>query len=373
MNIKKGLILFLGIINFTFIQAQTTIRDSILYEGLWRNYRLFLPNGFNVNTQRPLVFNLHGYGSNALEQEIYSGFDAIADSADVIVCYPNGINNSWNAFDRIPDDVGFIDSLITLLHNEYNVNLNRIYSTGMSNGGFMSNYLACELTNRFAAIAPVAGTNSVLVQASCSPSRNIPVLYIHGTADATVLYEGSTLYSSANELMTLWSNVNGCSSNTDTVLLSDISLTDNCRAQKITWHDCNNSTQLIHYRIIDGGHTWPGSPILIGTTNQDINASGIIWNFFNQFSLTLSTENFESESDPIKISQNPFSSFIDIDLKSSSPSLIYIYSSDGKLIQSAKYSNNKIYLEEDHLNPGLYFLHIFQNNLSKTFKIVKIL
>ena len=50
MNIKKGLILFLGIINFTFIQAQTTIRDSILYEGLWRNYRLFLPNGFNVNT-----------------------------------------------------------------------------------------------------------------------------------------------------------------------------------------------------------------------------------------------------------------------------------------------------------------------------------
>ena len=372
MNIKKGLILFLGIINFTFIQAQTTIRDSILYEGLWRNYRLFLPNGFNVNTQRPLVFNLHGYGSNALEQEIYSGFDAIADTADVIVCYPNGLNNSWNAFDRVPDDVGFIDSLITLLHNEYNVNLNRIYSTGMSNGGFMSNYLACELTNRFAAIAPVAGTNSVLVQASCSPSRNIPVLHIHGTADATVLYEGSTLYSSANDLMTLWSNVNGCSSNTDTVLLSDISLTDNCRAQKITWHDCNNSTQLIHYRIIDGGHTWPGSPILIGTTNQDINASGIIWNFFNQFSLTLSTENFESESDPIKISQNPFSSFIDIDLKSSSPSIINIYSSDGKLIHSAEYSENKIHLEDDHLNPGLYFLHIFQNNLSKTFKIVKI-
>ena len=372
MDIKKGLILLFGVINFTFIKAQTTIRDSLFYDGIWRNYRLFLPNGFTVNTQRPLVFNLHGYGSNALEQEIYSGFDNIADTADVIVCYPNGINNSWNAFDRIPDDVGFIDTLITLLHNEYNVNLNRIYSTGLSNGGFMSNYLACELTNRLAAIAPVAGTNSVLVQAICSPSRNIPVLYIHGTADSIVLYNGSSLYSSANDLMTLWSTFNGCSSNTDTVLLADLSLADNCRAEKITWHNCTNGNQIIHYRIINGGHTWPGSSIFIGTTNQDINASGIIWNFFNQFSLTLTTEEIHTESVPIKLSQNLFSSFIDIELMSSSPSIINIYSADGRFIQSAKYSGSKIHFEDDQLNPGLYFLNIVQNNLSKTFKIVKI-
>ncbi len=368
---KKIILLVLGIINLTFARAQTNRVDSILHEGIWRNYRLFFPAGFNTSTQYPLVFNLHGYGSNAYEQEIYSGFDVIADTAKVVVCYPNGINKSWNAFDRSPDDVRFIDTLITLLHNEYNINLNRVYSTGMSNGGFMCNYLACELSQRFAAIAPVAGTNSVSVQTNCSPSRHVPVLYIHGTADATVAYTGSPLFVSAADLMELWSNANGCSTITDTILLADISLTDQCRAQRITWHDCDSNKQVIHYRIIDGGHTWPGSPLLIGVTNQDFNASGVIWNFFNQFSLN--PDNDKTSSGNIKIrSQNPFTSSIEIELSVPSKSIINIYSPDGRLIQSSEHYESKIHLDEEQLAPGLYFLNAFQNNYSKTIRIVKV-
>ena len=370
--INKKIISFtFFIITFSSIQSQTTTIDSIFYDGLWRNYRLFLPNGFNTISQHPLVFNLHGYGSNAFEQEIYSGFDAVADTANVIVCYPNGLNNSWNAFNRSPDDIGFIDTLITVLQNKYNINLNRLYSTGMSNGGFMSNYLACELSHRFAAIAPVAGTNSLFVQTNCSPSRHVPVLYIHGTADATVPYSGSTFFVSASEFMNLWSNINGCSTNIDTTLLSDISISDQCRAERITWHDCDSNKQVIHYRIIDGGHTWPGSPFIIGITNQDFNASAVIWNFFNQFSLTTDIDNIPVQTN-IVISQNPFTSFIDISLPTSSKSTIFIYSSDGRLVQSSEHAESKIHLLEDQLSAGFYFLKIYQNNYSKTIRILKV-
>ena len=231
--INRKIILFvLGIITFSLSEAQTTSIDSIFYEGLWRNYRLFLPTGFNSSIQHPLVFNFHGYGSNAYEQEIYSGFDGIADTANVVVCYPNGINNSWNAINRSPDDVRLIDTLITVIHYSYNINLNRVYATGMSNGGFMCNYLACELSQRLAAIAPVAGTNSISVQSNCVPSRHVPVLYIHGTADATVNYLGTPLFVSAAELMELWSNSNRCSTETDTSTLADISSSDQCTAEK---------------------------------------------------------------------------------------------------------------------------------------------
>ena len=145
---NKIISLVFGIINLSFTRAQTNSVDSIFYEGLWINYRLFLPAGFNTSTQYPLVFNLHGYGSNAYEQKIYSGFDVIADTAKVVVCYPNGINKSWNAFDRSPDDAGIIDTLITLLHSDYNINLNQ-FSLNPDNDKTSSGNIKIRSQNSF--------------------------------------------------------------------------------------------------------------------------------------------------------------------------------------------------------------------------------
>ena len=352
------------------LTAQTTVVDSFTYEGVWRNYRIFLPNGFSTSIQHPLVFNLHGYTSNAIQQELYSGFNTIADTANVVVCYPNGINNAWNIVGGFPNDVGFIDTLITVLNNQYNINLNRVYSTGLSNGGFLSNLLGCNLANRIAAIAPVAGTNVPLIHNSCSPSRQVPVLYIHGDADAIVNYNGSSGYVSAADLMNLWSTIGGCSLVTDTLLIPDISLTDFCSAEKITWHDCDSTIRVIHYKVLGGGHTWPGSSLIIGTTNQDFNASGIIWDFFSQYDLLTNSNEFISR-DKIIVSPNPFQSEFQIKLPYSIESLVNIYSTDGKLIHQNRYSKEQFKLSMDLLKPGIYQLIVEYGKRKESIRIIK--
>ncbi len=352
------------------LSAQTTVVDSFTYEGVWRNYRIFLPTGFNSSVQRPLVFNLHGYTSNAIQQELYSGFNSVADTANVVVCYPNGINNAWNIVGGFPNDIGFIDTLITVINNQFNINLNRVYSTGLSNGGFLSNLLGCSLANRIAAIAPVAGTNVPLIQNSCSPSRQVPVLYIHGDADAVVNYNGSTGYVSAADLMTLWSSVDGCTSVTDTFLLPDISLTDFCRAEKITWHDCDGSVRVIHYKILGGGHTWPGSSLIIGTTNQDFNASGVIWDFFYQHELPTGSKEISSLAN-LKVLPNPFLSEFQIQLPYPIESIVNIYSFEGKLIHRSKHSGEQLRISADILNPGIYQLIVEYGNRKESIRIIK--
>ena len=349
------------------MQAQTTIADSIQFDNRWRTFRLFLPSSYSDGQNLPLVFNLHGYGSNALEQEIYSGFDGIANTANVLVCYPNGLNNSWNFTSTNPDDIGFIDTLITIFRRQYRINLNRVYATGMSNGGFMCNALACELSNRIAAIAPVAGTSTSSMLSTCSPVRKVPVLYIHGTADQVVSYEGSLLFTSAYDLMELWSNRNQCSIVSDTLPLPDISPGDNCTAQRISWSDCMNNSEVVHYRILNGGHTWPGSSILIGITNMDFNASHTIWEFFSRHSLN---NNFPATLDNVSLFPNPFQSGFSIRLPFPAEALVKIYSSDGRLIHSALYSQNPISISGISPDAGLYFVNVIYNGYSKSIRLV---
>jgi polyhydroxybutyrate depolymerase len=367
---KKSLLFFFWLLNSLFAKAQTTVIDSIIHDGVWRNYRIFLPTGFNTATPLPLVFNLHGYTSNAIQQEAYSGFDSVADTAHVVMCYPNGLNNSWNVIGGTVDDVGFIDTLITLLHNQYNINLNRVYSTGLSNGGFMSNLLGCVLADRFAAIAPVAGSNVIAVQASCSPSRHMPILYIHGTADPVVNYNGDVGYSSAADLMDLWANIDGCTQITDTVPFADISPNDGCTAERITWHGCEGNNQVIHIRIIDGGHTWPGASFTIGVTNQDFIASKVIWDFFNQYTLNTGIDNIES-GNRINAFPNPFYSSTEIEIPFQAKSHVNIYSPDGRLIESSQHTGSIIQLNEEGLAPGIYFLNVSYENFSETIRILK--
>jgi len=369
---RKRICLFiLFIISWNAVDAQTTITDSIVHNGVMRNYRLFLPNGFIASDHLPLVFNFHGLGSNALEQEAYTGFDAVADTAHVVVCYPNGINNAWNIVNSNSTDIDFVDTLITVLHNQYNINLNRVYSTGLSNGGFLSNLLGCSLSNRIAAIAPVAGTNVPLVQNTCTPSSRVPVLYIHGDADPIVNYYGTAGIVSAADLMNLWTGINHCSLISDTIQVPNISTTDNCTAEKITWHNCDSNVSVVHYRIINGGHTWPGVPFIIGTTNQDFVASSIIWEFFNRHALNTGINEIES-SIISNIFPNPVYSNLFLELKNSSGSFLSIFSSDGRLIQAYATNSDNIELNMASLSPGIYFLKVVQNDRTESFRIIKI-
>src|SRR4051812_48550249 len=164
---KAKLYLSLLLLTGFFISAQTgaTIVDSINSSGIYRTYRLYKPLSYTGSQAYPLVINLHGYTSNSFQQQYYGNFMPVADTAKFLIVHPQGTKDAsnqpyWNAgiSSAGANDLLFLSQLIDSLKAIYNIDPNAIYSTGLSNGGFMSNYLACNLSNKIAAIAGVAGT-----------------------------------------------------------------------------------------------------------------------------------------------------------------------------------------------------------------------
>ena len=279
------------------LRAQTTLIRTLQAGGLTREYRLYVPAIYTRTTGAvPLLLNLHGYGSNNLEQENYGDFRAIADTANFLVVHPNGVfdaanNRNWNTFGPRGtgvDDVAFLSALIDTLASRYRVDLNRVYSTGMSNGGFMSYELACQLGNRVAAIASVTGSMTAGRLAGCTGTRPVPVLEIHGTADLTVPYTGGTLlqFVAIPTLLNSWVQRNGCNPTPTVTAVPDINTADGCTAERSVWSGGRNGSVVEHFRIIGGGHTWPGSAFPIGVTNQDISASREAWRFLRRYRLS---------------------------------------------------------------------------------------
>ncbi len=283
--------LFLLFISFTYSQAQTFVVDSFVAGGIMRTFRVYVPTIYSNTNAVPLILNLHGYTSNAFEQEFYGNFKPIADTANIILVHPNGTldpNNDqyWNNFDgSTVDDVGFLSALIDTISNRYNIDQNRIYSTGMSNGGFMSYDLACFLSHRIAAIASVTGSMIFTHMASCNPSHPMPVMQVHGTADPTVPYAGNVAMSPIENLVDFWVDFNNCDTNPSFTALPDISTTDGCTAEHYVYSGGTYGSTVEFYKVIGGAHTWPGAIFNIGVTNQDFDASKEIWRFFSQYRL----------------------------------------------------------------------------------------
>lgn len=279
------------------LHAQTTVVGTIRAGGLTREYRLYVPAVYSRTTGAvPLLLNLHGYGSNNLEQENYGDFRPVADTANFLVVHPNGTidvtgNRNWNTFGPRGtgvDDVAFLSALVDTLASRYRIDLNRVYSTGMSNGGFMSYELACQLGNRIAAIASVTGSMTAGRLAGCTSGRPVPVMEIHGTADGTVPYNGGTAlqFVAIPTLLNSWVQRNGCNPTPTVTAVPDINTADGCTAERSVWAGGRNGSVVEHFRIIGGGHTWPGAAFVIGVTNQDISASREAWRFLRRYRLS---------------------------------------------------------------------------------------
>lgn len=241
-----------------------------------RSYIVHVPTGYG-DAAVPLVLNLHGYRATADIQQSYSQMDGKADAEGFVVVYPQGEGSppAWNAGGccggATTDDVGFLAALLDALEEELCIDPRRVYVTGLSNGGFMSHRLACEMADRIAAAAPVAGTIAV---DPCRPARPIPVLHIHGTADATVPYEGGWS-KGARETMVEWAERNGCDPTSATTFQNGDSRCE-------TWSGCEGGADVVLCTVEGGGHTWPGSfdvPAL-GYTTKDLVANDVIWTFF---------------------------------------------------------------------------------------------
>ncbi|HMI87648.1 MAG TPA: PHB depolymerase family esterase [Polyangiaceae bacterium] len=257
---------------------------ALSFAGVDYGYVVHLPPSYDGTKRTPLVLNWHGLTSNAAQQQVFSAFDAVADEEGLIVVYPNSPDASWNAGTccasaTMRDDVGFARALVAEISGKACVDAKRIYSTGMSNGAFMSFRLGCEAADLFAAVAPVAGKIGV---ADCRPARSVPLLAIHGTADTLVPYATGGLSA---DMMTVpetakkWADLDACTEGPNTIL-------ERGNARCESWTGCKDGATVTLCTVEGGGHCWPGQSFCpYGTSTVDIDASREIAAFFRGFKL----------------------------------------------------------------------------------------
>lgn len=359
------------------LYSQTSIEDSIFFDGMYRNYILFVPAAYDGSQPVPLVLNLHGYGSNAYEQFFYADFKPVADTANFLVVHPDGTKDGfglqfWNCFgpdDTGVDDVQFLSDLIDTISAAYNVNANRIYSTGMSNGGFMSYTLAGELSNRIAAIASVTGSIDVERFPAINPQHPTPVMEIHGNADFVVPYDGNSDFMAIESVIDYWVVSNNCSPTPEILEVENISTTDGCTAEHYIYSGGDNNANVELFKILGGGHTWPGTVFTyFGVTNLDINACKEIWNFFNRYSLDVLTDHEEisAQEENIHVFPNPCNHSLAL---SHAADEIKIYNMMGKQIA---HEFESTLLNTSEWPQGTYLMQVKKGEIISTHMIQKI-
>ena len=356
--------------------SQMTILDTIESGGLERNYRLYIPTAYDGSTPVPLVLNLHGYTSDAFGQDLYANFRVIADTANFIIVLPNGTLDGfglryWNCFIQPGigvDDVAFLSDLIDTISAQYNIDVNRVYSTGMSNGGFMSHTLACELSHKIAAIASVAGSIDEDRLPACDPQHPMPVMQIHGTEDETVPYAGNFDFIPVQSVIDYWTDFNNCDAAAEFTEIPDVVPSDSCTAEHYVYGGCDENINVELYKIIDGGHTWPGTALtFIGVTNLDINACKEIWNFFSRYrldELTAITPDVIMKDNNITLNPNPASELITININNNAVIKdLFLFDIQGKKLVDLTDLNTKKYsVNLETFLPGIYFIQINTNN-----------
>ena len=362
------------------IYGQQTINASIMHDGLQRDYILYIPASFSQNTPAPLLFNFHGYGSTAFEQMNYGDFRPIADTAGFLVVHPMGTedilgNTHWNVGwgGSTVDDIGFIEALLDTLSLNYNINADMVYSTGMSNGGFMSYKLACDLSNRFAAIASVTGSMNIGQFDNCNCQHPMPIMEIHGTADATVPYNGSYLFETIENVIAFWLEFNNCNPDAEVIMMPDLDPNDGSTVIHYTYLEGDNGVEVEHYKVINGTHTWPGSNYDLGGTNYDINASVEVWRFLSQYDINglingiTIAEEYETKKS-LHVSPNPCITTVKIEGGFAYPSEYQVISPVGVLLSGGVLSSNNQSLDLSTLASGIYFIKV-DNSIFKVLKL----
>jgi polyhydroxybutyrate depolymerase len=277
--------------------------------GLKRTYLVHVPNSYDGGKPYPIVLGFHGGGSGAKQFIFSSGLNEIADTENFIAVYPNGTGEtiqgygvfSWNGGSRQPggtdpnlakvDDVEFTKALLNDLATVVRIDEKRIYATGLSAGGIMTYRLASELSNRIAAIAPIA---SVIGTERINPQRPVSVIHFHGTKDEAVPFKGGkgkldqsgTNFYSVDYSIQSWVKANGCKTQPIVEALPD-KADDGTKAIRKTYGGGKEDSEVVLIEIEGGGHTWPGRETLsgfeiLGKSSKDISANDLMWEFFQK-------------------------------------------------------------------------------------------
>ncbi len=267
-----------------------TVEQTLRSGGQQRTYLVHVPAGYEDASPTPLILAFHGAGGTSAQIELFSNLDTL----NAIVLYPQGTTGtngkaSWEGapYSSGVNDVRFVKDLLNRTQAQFCVNPRRIYATGKSNGGGFTALLACQLPGRIAAFASVAGAYYPGTTLGCGHSPPVPILEFHGTDDSVIHYQGGTSHGENYPAVPTWLNTwiekDRCMSSSRHDIGSDV--------VEFDWSHCAFGTEVTHYQILGGGHTWPGAttPSGEGTTTQTISATAILWDFFMHHPLYGST------------------------------------------------------------------------------------
>lgn len=255
---------------------------TIEHNGITREYIAYIPDSYNADTPVPLLFNFHGYGGNASEFMAYADLRPQAEAHQFILVYPQGTllagTSHWNA--ALPgngnkssaDDFGFIDALRTHLASQYQIDLNRVYAMGFSNGGMFSYALACYHSANIAAVAAVAAT---MLATDCSYTHPMGIISLHGSDDTVIPYQGNHDYLAVTQVLEYWINANG----TETAPITRLATDNGTEITHLTYPNGMGHVSVEHYRVDGGGHSW------FNFDFQGQSANQLLWQALAQYDI----------------------------------------------------------------------------------------
>lgn len=265
---------------------------KLVDQGQLRTYYIHIPKSYNPSRPMPLLLVFHGDGGSGRSISNVTGFNTLADQKGFIVVYPDGINQKWgigtNSKNHI-DDVSFISNLIDHLKSQLNVDSHKVYATGFSKGGILTQALACKLNTKIAAFASVAGSLPARIQPDCQPKTPVSMLTINGTNDQEVYYQGDKqgkrgALISIPAMVNFWEAHDQCTSSKGTPQANNLLKTTE-------YSSCNGNSQVVQLAVVNGGHFWPGGVSTDASVNKfnaklGLNASKTIWDFFQNHNLS---------------------------------------------------------------------------------------
>ena len=270
------MIRLLAILFFSFSFSQWSYIDV---DGVLRSYYISYPSNVNPDDDSiPLIINMHGFGGNAASQVSYTQMNQYAHPQNIAVVYPQGLNNSWNVYtywdNNWYDDVSFMSAMIDQIAIDFNIDLDRVYACGMSNGGYMTYRLACDLSDKIAAFGSVTGNFMLTSMSDCiSQDREIPIIHFHGTSDQVVNYYPPSFDGAltVGESIDFWTSYNNLTSENVESISNNVEV--------YTYSKESSETKFAHYKVDGGGHVWFGN-------SWGFNASEELINFFMQYQLS---------------------------------------------------------------------------------------
>lgn len=273
------------------------------FQGQPRSYYVYVPQSLRGRSGLSAVMVMHGGMGSGEGIAGTTGMTGAADQAGFVAIFPNAAGTQWNdgrATTRTGvDDVGFVRAVIADTSARYGVDSSRVFATGLSNGGLMTQRLACDAAGSFRAFGVVVANMPADLVGSCSPSRAVPMMFFNGTSDRLMPFEGGSIASApgrgaGGEVLSyaqtkdFWARVDGCSGTTGEVAVPDRA-NDGTQVSVEQFRSCRAGAELTFYTVEGGGHTWPGSAggrsRLSGAATQDISATTEFVNFFRRYGL----------------------------------------------------------------------------------------